>query len=339
MRTEMLALFFMACSTSDEAARGPSAALVRVAEVKEGSLTESWTTLGEVVPLHAASLSVGADGPVANVFVREGDAVEAGTLLLALDVSVAQADVAAAVAAVDEAAAELERVERVLARREAVRQGVLAEEELTDARQAVAAQAARLAGRKAARARAVAVLERHRVKAPFAGVVAARMVDAGDWVRPGDPLLSLVSTDATEVRARIPASIASHVEVGLEVKMNGHSGHVVAVVPLLDDATRTALVRVAPDSPMQPGAAVDLAFPIRWEGQGVKVPRDAILADPEQARLVRVVDGKADVVSVEVLATSRTDALVVADGLEPGTPVVVRGNERVRPGQEVRIEE
>ena len=59
----------------------------------------------------------------------------------------------------------------------------------------------------------------------------------------------------------------------------------------------------------------------------------------QMMKLVRVVDGKAEMLSVEVLATTATDALITGEGLAVGDTVVVRGNERVRPGQEVRVEE
>ena len=75
-----------------------------------------------------------------------------------------------------------------------------------------------------------------------------------------------------------------------------------------------------------------------FSGPLVPLVGDALIADPEQARLVRITDGKADVLPVEVLVSTRTEALVEAEGLSVGDVVVVRGNERVRPGQDVRIE-
>ena len=73
VRRLWLALWLTACSGSNDAPRSPSAALVRVASVQAGSLTESWHTVGEVRALEQAALAVGADGPVARVLVREGD--------------------------------------------------------------------------------------------------------------------------------------------------------------------------------------------------------------------------------------------------------------------------
>ena len=90
VRRLWLALWLTACSGSNDAPRSPSAALVRVASVQAGSLTESWHTVGEVRALEQAALAVGADGPVARVLVREGDRVATGDLLLELDLSLAR---------------------------------------------------------------------------------------------------------------------------------------------------------------------------------------------------------------------------------------------------------
>jgi len=327
-----------ACGSEPADLRAPPPALVRVATVEAGSLDEHWKTIGDVRALDDATLAVGADGPVARVQVREGDRVSRGDLLLELDLGLAHAEWQAAQAAVDEATAELARLESALARRRAVGKRVLGQEELDDAEQAVAAQSARVKARSAETARAAAWIDRQRLRAPFDGVVAARNADPGDWVRAGDLLLTLVSTEAVEVRVQLPQAIARSVQPGDAVDVSGEAASVIAVVPTLDATTRTSLVRIQPASHMVAGQAVDVTVPVRWQDRGVKVPRDALIADPEQARLVRVIDGKADVLSVEVLVSTRTEVLVESPDLVEGDVVVIRGNERVRPGQEVRIE-
>ncbi len=338
MRRLGMVVWLTACGGAASDRGAPPSALVRVATVQSGTLTESWHTVGEVHALQQASLAVGADGPVARVLVREGDLVDAGELLLELDLSLAHAEARAAGAAVAEAEAELARLKGALARREKVGGEVLGLEALEDATQAVAAQQARLEGRRADEGRASALLDRQRLRAPFAGVVTGRSADPGDWVRTGDPLLSLVSTEQSEVHARVPDTVSQTLQAGDTVTVSGSAVPVLAVVPTLDPTTRTSLVRIQAPPRTVVGEAVDVTVPVEWTNRGVKVPRDALIADPEQARLVRVVDGKADVVPVRVLVSTQTEALVEADGLVEGDVVVVRGNERVRPGQAVRVE-
>jgi len=334
--------FMFACS--DEAAvpqgEGPPPALVRTAEVTSGDLVEQWQAVGSVRALQAAELAAGASGPVASVTAREGDTVSAGQMLLELDAGPAAARWRAAQAAADEATVELDRLQAALARREAVADGVLAAEELQDARAGVARQQARVASLAPAAGEAATTLGRHTIRAPFDGVLTTRSVDPGDWVTAGQPVLALVSTGAVEVHTRVPQRVARRVEAGLAVQVSGNPGTVAAVVPAIDPASQTMLVRIRPDAggSLVAGDAVDVRLPVSWDGAGVTVPRDALLLDPDQARVLRVDAGVATPVPVEVLATADAVALVQGTGLSVGDAVVTRGNERVRPGQAVRVE-
>ena len=336
----LILLFSLACTSGPEPGGALPAALVRVATVQAGTLIEPWSTLGEVQALDRARMAAGAAGPVARVLVREGDRVEAGALLLELDTAVVRAEHQRARAAADEADAAHRRLKDALDRRNNVTDSILAAEELSTARHAVAEAAARLAGQEAEARRTWALVERHRLHAPFAGVVTTRTVDPGDWVRAGDAVLTVMSTEDLEVRAQVPPALARAMSPGQSVQLGVDSGTVVAVVPALDADSRAQLVRIAPTVPhqLQPGQPVRVTVDHQWTDQGVKVPRDAIISDPESASVVEVVDGKAVPVPVELLVSTATEVLVRADALQVGDQVIVRGNERVRPGQDVRIE-
>ncbi len=335
-------LFVVACGAAEEqsAPSGPPPALVRVADVGSGDLTEEWAAVAEVHALESAELAAGATGPVTNVAVREGDEVTAGAVLMEIDTALARAQRDAAAAAADEAAIELERLREGMRRRDSVREGVLAGQEITDARSAVRMQEARFAAAQATAAEARAMLARHRVRAPFDGVVTTRSVDRGDWVTVGEPVLGVVSNSDVEVRSSVPRELADQLRPGLRVSVGGDSGTVVAIVPALDRTTRTALLRITPDpnALLVAGQMVDLRLPVSWTGDGVSVPRDALLLDPGQTRVLRVVEGTAQSIPVEVAAMSDEAALLLPGALVAGDKVITRGNERVRDGQAVRIE-
>jgi RND family efflux transporter MFP subunit len=335
-------LFLFACGDAPSDAGGSSrpAPLVRVASVEAGTLTEQWLALGEVRPLEAAQLAAGASGPVVSVAVREGAEVGRGDVLVEIDRAPALARLAGADARAREADIEHRRLAAALARREAVSAGVLSSEELVDARSRVDAQEARLAGLQAAADEARADLSRHRVRAPFAGVVTGRSVAAGDWVTVAQPLLTLVSTADLEVHVRVPRRVARALTVGATATLAGGTATVAAIVPAVDPDTRTVLVRLTPDADVDvaAGEAVDVALPVPWTDVGVKVPRDALLLQPGAARVIKIEGEVTVAVPVEVLATADEAALVTGEGLAVGDQVVTRGNERVRPGGPVRLE-
>lgn len=335
-----LCLLLAACAPdAPPASSGPRPALVRLAPVEAGDLTESWVALGDVRPLSSADLAAGAAGPVHAVLVREGERVERGDVLLEVDRAPALARLASAEAAAAQASVELGRLREALRRRERVQQGVLAEEELNDSRAAVAAQVALVDALEATALEARTALGRHRVRAPFAGAITARQVDPGDWVTLGQPVLSLVSDSAVEVHVRVPADVARSLPEGATAALSGGgTASVVRVVPALDPASRTVLVRLAPTegTRLLAGDAVDVSLPVPFTG-GVKVPRDALRLEPGSASVLKREGESVAIVPVDILATADEHALVRGT-LQEGDLVVTRGNERARPGQPIVVE-
>ena len=86
------------------------------------------------------------------------------------------------------------------------------------------------------------------------------------------------------------------------------------------------------------GAAVDVKLSATVEQKGALViPRDALVYGAVGQNVVKVVDGKTAPVPVSIVAKGRDAVLAVGDGLAEGDTVVVRGNERLMPGQPITI--
>lgn len=320
---------------------GPPPARVWLGEVRSGSIEAQWSFLGDVTALQRAQLAAGASGEVRRVMVRVGDHVEAGELLVDIDPSLAAARVRAAAASKEAGAAQLERARRDAERLSAAGPDIAAAAEIEQATQEKKRAAAERERLKAAEAEARAQLGRHRVRAPFAGVVAARNVDPGDWVDPGDEVIELVDDRGVEVLSSVPPEVARYLSIGdkasLELAGQETSATIQGIVPALDTESRTMRLRLVPDEPMGwllPGAAVDVVLTVERSEEGALViPRDALVYGIASTQVVKAVDGKAELVPVEVLARSRDEMLVRSDALAAGDAVVTRGNERVFPGQ------
>lgn len=316
---------------------------VSVETAGEPRLDRSFSVLGEVRTRHHAELAVGVDGAVVKLDALEGQRIARGALLVLVDDAVARADLQVAEAALDEAGAELRRAEADLRRYEQVDSQVLAGAEMDR----VQADAARLQARgrtlEARVALAKAKVARHAVRAPFGGVVTRRHADPGDWVTPGRVLLELASTEDLDVLVDVDPVLAERIEAGQAVTIRATrgevAGEIAAVVPVLDPNTRTARVRIAPalePKVLTPGASVTVVFDTALSlPHGARVPRDAVSSSMGNAQVVKVVDGAAQPTPVTVLAEAPTALLV--DGVEPGDVLVTRGNERLRPGQALRV--
>ncbi len=342
----LLSIAFSACTGEEQATqtkRERPPALVSIAKVGDGKISQKWSFLGEVRAHARAEVAAGASGAVMKITVREGDRIRKGQLLLEVDPALAAARTQVTAADAKQVRERLDQAERDLKRIEGLSERAVSQAEVEQARTEVAALSADLASRNAAARQAQAEYVRHLVRAPFDGVVADRVVDLGDWVTPGQPVLELVSTGDFDILVNVGPELLRSVKVGDPVTLTGAGTSVAtveAIVPALDPVARTSRVRLTPTEKREwliPGSTVDVTFEVEAKEGGVVVPRDAVIEAQTGSRLVRVVDGKAQNVSVRILARSPDELLVLGEGLSVGDEIVVRGNERLRPGETVRV--
>jgi membrane fusion protein (multidrug efflux system) len=187
------------------------------------------------------------------------------------------------------------------------------------------------------------------VAAPFAGLLARRYVNVGEFVQPGAPLFDLVSLDPIDVVFHLAELDSSRVAIGqkVAVEVAPHPGRVfeatVAVIsPTIDPATRTLRVKATlpnPDGLLRPGlfAHADLGVTLR---RGVAlVPAEAVL-QRSGGPVVFVVGPGDRVQRREVrLGVFHREGVEVESGLAPGEAVVVRGHSGLIDGAHVRVAE
>ncbi|MEL1264164.1 efflux RND transporter periplasmic adaptor subunit [Pseudoxanthomonas putridarboris] len=200
------------------------------------------------------------------------------------------------------------------------------------------------------RARALAQLAQTRhqrtqmvVRAPFPGVVAERHAQLGEYLITGASVARLVDTSTQEVRVRAPVELARHLAAGTSVLVRTEGDErawpVTALVPVGDEASRQLELRIAIDAAQLPvGSAVDVGLPRAGARSVVAVPRDAVILRREGDFVLRVDSaGKAERLPVET--GTEVDGLVEVRGdVRAGDCLIVRGGERVEPGQAVSIQ-
>ena len=200
-----------------------------------------------------------------------------------------------------------------------------------------------------ARAQALLAQTRHQrtqmtVRAPFSGVVVERQVQLGEYVITGAAVARLVDTAAQEVRVRASVDLARHLAVGtpVVVRVGGaeRTHAVSALVPVGDEASRQLELRIAidADAALPVGSAVEVGMPSAEKRAVVAVPRDAVILRREGDFVLRVGrDGKAERVSVETGAEVG-ELVEISGDVRPGDRLIVRGGERIEPGQAVVIQ-
>jgi membrane fusion protein (multidrug efflux system) len=315
-----------------EAAPAPEerAVQVRTLTLEPRRVVDRASLPADLLPLHRATLAAEVGGVVESVAVDLGQAVAKGQLLATIDERSLAQQVAEAEAWLRQAQVQFERAENLFARRA-----------ITQAQQIDAGVNLDVA--KARLATATLQLAKSRVVAPWAGRIAARQVENGDFVAAGTPLFELVDASRLKVRGPARAADVPYLAVGREVEVSVDSfagevfrARIERLGAELDAQSRTLDVEAEianPDGRLRPGMLARMEVPRRVIPDALVVPMSA-LVDLGGSKAVYVVeDAKAarrDVTLGPVIGEE-----VVVEGLPPGTRVIVEGQHAIGPGQKV----
>ena len=184
--------------------------------------------------------------------------------------------------------------------------------------------------------------ERTVIRAPFPGTVVERLMMPGERANDGGSVVRLVNQRNLEVIARAPLAYYPFVVRGQHLALSARDtraeGVVRTVVAVGDEDTHQFELRLDLGEGIFPvGQTVRVAVPMDEMRQVLAVPRDALVLRPEGITLFKVDENNlAQQVSVTT-GIGAGDQIEVNGLLDPGERVVIRGNERLRPGQPVTI--
>ena len=334
---------------------------VGVDEVRSEPLSQTVPVIGRLVARQTGVVAARARGPVAEIRVDVGDRVDKGAVIAVLvsdrlhwERQLRAAQVAEAEAALTTAEAQTALKSQELKRMEGLRKSsAFSQARYDDARQEVAMARSAAAEAAASRAQAEATLKlaeidlhNATVTAPFPGVVSMRHTEVGSYLNVGDPVVTLIDDQRLEIEADVQAERVRGLEAGAAVafRIDGSSllrATVRAVVPEENPMTRTRAVRFTPDfgawrARLATNQSVTLHLPLGAARTVVTVHKDAVLNRADKT-VVFVVAGDTAQMRPVRLGDAVGGRFEVLSGLDSGDLVVVRGNERLRPGQKVRF--
>ncbi len=339
------------------------AAPVQVDEVISGPLSQTVPVLGRLVPKQRGVVAALTGGPVREITVDVGDRVTRGDVILRIDtdrmeqrrkleaarVTEARARVRTARANLEQARLELDRFEKLR------NSAAFSQARYEDQVSAVASRESEVAEALAVVNSAQADLELMEIDvrlsdvlAPYDGVVVTRHAEAGSYLAIGDPVVTIVNDKDLEIEADVPTLRVRGLREGraveAELSQQGKlDAFVRAVVPEENALTRTRIVRFSlaldqvnnqPGIGLAANQTITVFIPVGEAKSVVSVHKDAVIARGNGFSVFTVSDGKAAPRPV-TLGEAIGGRFEVIDGLAPGELVVVRGNERLRPGQAV----
>jgi len=280
-----------------------------------GTLAGGPVISGSLQPELKADLRAEVAGIVLEVLRDNGDPVKRGDLLLRIDATAIRDNLLSAKEAESAAVAALDQAERQYTRMQTLAQRKLVAVEATETAEGVRNQAeSALASARARVVESRQLLEKTEVRAPFDGVVGARLVSAGNTVQVGMELLKVLDVGTMRLEGMIAAEEIGKVKPGARVsfRVNGYPGEefqgaVERINPVVNPATRQVQVLVS----LPP---TDVAFVAGLYAEGrVELASVSAILLPESA-LVR--DGDA------------THVWLVRDGVLQHTAVVLGEHDR-----------
>ena len=317
---------------------------------------QRWSADNEAVGTFAAingtEVTTESGGVVSAIEFDAGQPVSAGTVLVRLNT----ANEAATLKALDASA----RLARVQADRwqELGKQQLVSKDEVQQRLTAAATAQAQADAQRA-------LIAQKTIRAPFAGILGIRKVNLGQFVSPGDAIVSLQQLDPIYVNFALPGQMIGKMVEGTAVhatldSLPGQSfdGLVTAVDPQVDPDTRNFQVQATlrnPDRVLRPGAFARVGFALGGERNVVVIPQTAVSFNPygnavfvitrekrkegEKDAQGKPLTGDKFVVNQRFIKTGATrgDLIAVTDGLKPGEQIVTSGLLKLRNGAEVTI--
>jgi RND family efflux transporter MFP subunit len=190
--------------------------------------------------------------------------------------------------------------------------------------------------------------KRKQVYAPISGFVAKEHIEVGEWVNAGGAVVTIVDLGRIKINVDVPERYAVLLSSGSGVKVSIKSlpgkvfaGKVQAVLPSGNAGSRTYPVRIFIPNPgmrIKGGMEAGVLFSLDGGRSALLVQKDAVVPAGENKIVFKIKEGRALPVMVKVAGYYDGNAAVEGD-LKPGDKVVIRGNERLRPGQAVMVTE
>ena len=318
---------------------GGGAVDVTAITLKRQQVPVTLQAFGELRAARQVLLPAEVGGRVAAINFEAGRAVKAGAILVQLDDAIEQADLAAAQADAAFAQQQLQRASKLV-------DGGAISREIFQQREAEYSQSNALVKQLNARIR------QKQIRAPFSGELGLRRIDLGQYLNPGDGIVTLTDLDALYINFDIPQQKLGLIQIGQQVTLNSGiadaeaaTATISAIEPLVAQDTRNAKVQATvanTQRKLHPGMFVSLAVELPTEADALVVPATTVMTSPfgDTALVVRELSaeqtGQADFVPITVGRRIGEEVTVIS-GLQAGDIVVIEGQLRVRPNSLLRV--
>ncbi|MBB4407948.1 MULTISPECIES: efflux RND transporter periplasmic adaptor subunit [Agrobacterium tumefaciens complex] len=320
------------------------------AKIGTRAMVERLGISGELQPITRVVIRAREAGKIVEMNVRDGDAVQAGKLLVRFETDELQSTLLLRQSDRDAAEAELMLAMQALTRTEQLAlKNIASREQLDKAKSDVAVKTARLQSLSAQADIARLALRNAEIRAPFSGTVTRRLAEAGSRVGADGELLTLVDTSVLEAKVLVATRDIPRVALGqtAELEIDGLGGQIVKgtvdrISPVAEDGTRFVAVylRLANrDGRLWGGMFASGSILLREKNDALVVPAIALRKDETGYHVLKVEDGRLRRQTVAVGARWNDGTLVeIAAGLKDGETILTAPLPELGPDMAVTID-
>ncbi|HYX90089.1 MAG TPA: efflux RND transporter periplasmic adaptor subunit [Myxococcaceae bacterium] len=321
----------------------PPPETVTSAQVQAAEWVPTTAAVGSLVAVRGVMLAAELPGTVREIGFESGALVKRGAMLVKLDTSAEEAQLASALATASLARLNYERAQKL-------RQSQANAQADLDAAEARAKEA------DATVANLRATIAKKTIRAPFDGRIAIRQVELGQVVSPGSPIASLQSVSPIYSDFWLPQQALAKLQVGQATRLRTDTfpgaewkGEISTINPEVDASTRNVRVRATfpnEDGRLRPGMFVNVEVLAREKMQVLLIPATAITYAPYGDSVFAIEEQKSDtgtastIVRQKIIRTGerRGDLVAVVSGLDAGEAVVSSGGFKLRNGAPVTVD-
>ncbi len=329
-----LLFFVIGCSDQQKQAGGfkMPPMPVEVAKSESKTIEDNFDAIGNIEANEAITVVSEIDAVIISLPFEEGSFIKKGALIAQLDDSQLAAEVSRTEALYSQSKTSYNRIKEIVDQKAGTPQ------DLDDASAALKVAEANLALAKAR-------LSKTKIVAPFDGIIGARKVSVGTFLRSGQPITELANIKEIRVTFFAPERYVAQIHKNAEVSISTTAytdhevkGKIIVIEPVLDPETRSVRViaRVPnPDQKFLPGMSANVSAVLTQHSNAIVIPTEAIFANGDQSFVFQVkADSTVSRVPVK-LGLQLTDVVEIKDGLNKDALVVRAGHQKLFEGAKV----
>ncbi len=350
--------FFLHIQKLIASAPKPFPQTVTATKVSSQDWQPTLAAVGSVLPVRGVDVTTEISGLVREIHFKSGQDVKKGDILVELNADSDKAQLASLEAAADLSASVLKR-DKAQFDAQAIAQAQ------------VDADAADLKSKRALAAQQQANIDKKTIRAPFSGKLGITTVNPGQYVNPGDKIVTLQTIDPVYVDFNLPQKQVGQLQAGQVVNVTSDGfagvvfpGKITAISPKVDTTTRNVVVEATLSNPKRqllPGMFANASVEVGDKKHYLTLPQTAITYNPygstvfviltaEEAAAQKrasgasapaaAASGSGLVVQQAFVTTGETrgDQVAILSGLKEGQQVVTTGQLKLKNGTSIVID-